>query len=330
MLQLKNATPFAADIAIFPNEQGIDTLYTVVKATFTLGNAWTLAEEQLPPQEGDEYWGEPETSSIKYASDFHTGKPSTDIVVIGEACAPNQKPVKRLEVQVSVGQLNKTLHVFGDRIWNEGQITEPEPFITMPIVYERAFGGQHKLDEHQCLAEGRNLVGCSFLGKRSTEEMNGMPLPNIEEPLELIQEQGDQPKPAGFGFCSPGWLPRRQYVGTCDEAWENERAPYLPVDFDSRHLNAAHPDLIYPGYLIGGEAISIKNMHPDGEIRVALPQIKMLCKINLAGKFYAPEINMESLIIEPNKKQLSMVWKAGFACDKKALKIDGIELKLAR
>jgi len=330
MLQLKNATPFSADIAVFPNEQGIDTLYTIVKATFSLGKSWTLVEEQLPPQAVDEHWGEPEDSSIKCPSDFHTGKSATDIIMLGDAFAPNQQPVRQLDVQLDVGQVSKTLRVIGDRVWNNGEISMPEPFTSMPIIYEKAFGGRHDFDDQQCIVDERNPLGCSFAGKRDLHEMDGLPLPNIEDPRHLIQNYDDNPMPAGFGAFSPSWLPRRQYSGSYDDAWQSGRAPYLPVDFDNRFLNAAHPDLIYPGFLKGGEPVYIKNMHPNGDIRVALPEVNILCKVNLDGKAYAPQMRIESLILDPNQLQLSLVWKAGFECDKKSLNISEIEVKLSR
>ncbi len=330
MLQLKNATPFAAGIAVFPNEQGIDTLFTMVKATFELDGGWTLADEQLPPQVEDEYWGEPGQSSIKIASDFHTGKPATDIVMLGSACAPEQRQVRQLEVKLSVGQLSKSVRVTGDRVWQNGQISSTKPFFSMPLVYERAFGGRHDIDEETYLAEERNLVGCGFAGKRSAKDMEGLALPNIEEPTDLIRYYNDTPVPAGFGFCSPNWLPRRQFAGTYDDAWQKTRAPYLPQDFDKRFLNAAHPDLIYPGYLQGGEPFSVSNMHPDGVINAVLPQVSVVCGISLQGQSHKPPMNLETVILEPNEKRLSMVWRAAFECDKKVLKISEIELKFSR
>ncbi|WP_444993950.1 DUF2169 family type VI secretion system accessory protein [Aliikangiella sp. IMCC44359] len=330
MLQLKNATPFATEIAIFPNDQGIDTLYTMVKASFILADSLVLADEQLPPQIEDEYYGEPGQSSIRVASDFHTGKPATDIIMLGEACALNTQPVQQLDVQLTVGQVNKRVRVIGDRHWHNGSISQPKPFTTMPILYEKAFGGLHQIDQENYLAEEQNPVGCGFVGKRSKQEMNEQPLPNIEDPGQLLQSLGDKQQPAGFGFCSPDWLPRRQYAGTYDSVWQQKRAPYLPADFDKRFLNAAHPDLIYPGYLQGGEPISIKNMHPEGEIKASVPEVKLLCKVKLGEQSHTPPMNLETLILEPNKKQLSMVWKAEFACDKKTLNIDEIEIKLSR
>ena len=36
MLQIRNGSPFATGIALLPDADGIDTLYLVVKGTFTL------------------------------------------------------------------------------------------------------------------------------------------------------------------------------------------------------------------------------------------------------------------------------------------------------
>ena len=63
MLQLENKTPFEAAIHLFPNAQGIDTLYVSLKATFSLSAETTkIADEQSPIQLGDEYFDDPETS----------------------------------------------------------------------------------------------------------------------------------------------------------------------------------------------------------------------------------------------------------------------------
>ena len=83
MLQLKNNTPFSAAIALFPNEQGIETLYTIVKASFRIGQQWTLMDEQAPPQQEDIFWGEPGESSLRLPSDYHPGKAATDVIMIG-------------------------------------------------------------------------------------------------------------------------------------------------------------------------------------------------------------------------------------------------------
>jgi len=330
MLQLKNNTPFSAAFALFPNEHGIDTLYTMVKATFKIGQQWTLAEQQLEPQKKDVYWGEPTESSLRLASDFHTGKASTDIIMTGMACAHQQQPVRQMDVQLSVGSVNKRIRVFGDRQWDQGRVSTPEPFNTMPLVYERAFGGKDQRDEKVFATEERNPVGLGFAGKKTEFEMNGVLLPNLECPNQLIQYYDDTPIPACFGPTAGHWQPRVASAGTYDELWQNNRAPYLPEDYHPRFMNAAHADLMYPHFLQGGEPVNIIGMHPLGELNFNLPIVKLRNKIQLEASEISFDFILETLLLDPNQLQLSMVWRSAFECDKKALKVKQITVSMMR
>lgn len=330
MLQLKNRTPFAAQLALFPNQKGVDTLYIIVKAVFTIGRQWTLADTQIPPLGADEYWSDdPASSSIKTASDIHIGKASTDVVMIGHAWAPDNSEVGFLDVSLSVGNVNKQIRVFGDRYWDNGDITTPVPFSSMPLVYERAFGGIHKVDGKIIAGEVRNPIGCGFAGKRRIKEMNGLPLPNLEDPRQFLRRVGDVVAPAGFGFISPNWQPRLSYAGTYDEHWQKYCAPYLPEDFDLRFFNMAHPDLICPGFLSGGEPVRITGVNPHGHLHFYLPTVTLKADVAFRSRTEKPIFNLETLVIEPDEMQLGMTWKAAVPCDKEALKISEVAVYLS-
>lgn len=330
MPHLENTTRFAANTALLYNEDGIDTLYIVVKATFNLGTALTLADEQIPPLATDVYWAEPGQSSLRYASDVHVGKAATDIIMVGHACAPKQKPATQLDVDVSVGKVSKTVRVFGDRQWRDGRITQPTPFTTMPLVYEKAFGGTHVVDGKADAVEMRNPVGTGFAGRRTPEQMNGIPLPNLEDPGQLIREIADCPPPACFGFCAPNWHPRVLRGGTYDDEWRTSRAPFLPKDFDKRSLNSAHADLIYPGFLEGDEPVRITHMHPNGPIQFDVPRLKLNAHVAVAGKVENPAFSLETLLLEPNRLTASLVFRAALPCDKGSGKIDNVKIALSR
>jgi hypothetical protein len=330
MLQLKNNTPFSAAFALFPNEQGVDTLYTMVKATFNIGQQWTLAEKQLAPQKEDIFWGEPGDSSLRLASDYHTGKATSDIIMTGAACAPEQQQVRQMDVSVSVGSVSKRIRVFGDRQWNQGLITAPVPFANMPLVYERAFGGVDVVEGKIRSAEERNPVGIGFAGKKSQSDMSGIALPNLECPNQLIQYYDDIPMPVCFGSIAPYWPQRAGLAGTYDELWQNNRAPYLPEDYSPRFLNSALPDLLYPGFLQGGELVNITGMHPLGELNFNLPVLKLRNKIHFESSEIAFDFTLETLLLDPNQLQLSMVWRSAFSCDKKALSVKQITVSMMR
>jgi hypothetical protein len=334
MLQLKNKTPFEAGIAVFPDENCIDTLYITIKTTFEIGMTLKVADEQVPIVYADEYWGEPGQSSLKYASEVHLTKPSTDIIMMGEACAPEKRPVSSLDVTLAVGDRKKIVRVFGDRKWiptkKRLKIYPPAPFETMPLIYERAFGGEHIIDEEkgEILFESRNPVGVGFRGKRSGKELAGAMLPNLEDPAQMITNPGDQPTPACFSYVSPSWDPRKSYAGTYDEAWQQKRSPYLPDDFDNHFFNAAHPDLVARKYLTGGEPVTITNMSPDGPLSFKLPICEMQTDTIVAGKTQIPPLNLETVLIEPNDSRLTMIWRAAIQCDKKALKVEQVDINL--
>lgn len=334
MLQLKNDTPFKANITVFPNEQGVDTLYVIVKGTFLLGHTIQLAEKQRAVALADEYWGEPGLSSLKYASEAHLSKPSTDVVVIGEACAPDQRLVTELDVSIAVEHRRKTLRVFGDRRWEKGlfgiRMSDPLPFETMPLIYERAFGGTHVVnpENNEVVFEPRNPIGRGFAGKRKSAELDGMKLPNLEDPTSLITKTTQAPAPAGCGFLSPAWEPRKSFAGTYDEVWQQTRAPYLPDDFQSEYFNAAHPDLIWHGYLQGGEPVEAINVSPAGPLRFTLPTCRVEAAVRIGGKTESPPMHLETVLLEPSVSTLCLTWRAAVPCDKKVLKVEQVEIAL--
>ena len=112
--------------------------------------------------------------------------------------------------------------------------------------YERAFGGtdRSRVKDGILESEPRNPAGTGFLGKKTALPIDGVKLPNLEDPKDLISSSRSRPKPMGFGPLAPDWEPRRSFVGTYDEAWQKNRAPYLPNDFNPRFFNAAPADLV--------------------------------------------------------------------------------------
>ena len=334
MLQLKNHTPFKAAIAVFPNERGVDSLYLVLKATFSIGRDVSIAREQLPVFLADEFRGEPGRSSLKYANEMHLAKPSTDIVVLGSARSPDGRPAQYLDVSVQVANRKKMIRVFGERKWyrfeNELRITPPAPFVSMPLIYERAYGGVHEVpqDRRRTTFDPRNPVGTGFLGSRNPAEMDRQPLPNMEDPARLISRPEDQPAPAGFGFLAASWEPRKSFAGTYDDTWQSRRAPYLPEDFQSRYFNAAHPDLVCPDYLRGGEAVTITNMSPGGLLRFNLPICEFDVMVRIEDRTETPDMNLETVLVEPDDMRFTLLWRGCVECDKKALKVHQIDVAL--
>jgi hypothetical protein len=330
MLQLKNKSPFAPSISLLPDADGVDTLFVLVRGSFELGPQLRIADKQLPPVLADEYWGDPCASSLKYASELHLGKLSTDVVVVGHAWVPPGRRVPEQLVSVQVAERAKHLRVFGDRVWKDSGFTRPEPFERMPLVYERAYGGAYaEAGSGVTHAEERNPVGVGFAGKRRASELVGQPVPNLEDPARPLQKPGDVSVPAGLGFVAASWLPRRAYAGTYDATWQQKRAPYLPLDFDPRFFNSASPELSFDRYLSGGETVTLQGVSPHGPLRFALPRAALQVQVKLAGKVETPAVNLETVLLEPDDNRCSLSWRAHIRCDKQALKIEEIIVEAA-
>lgn len=329
MLQIENHTPFKPGIAVFPNRDAIDTLYVVIKATVSLRPRIGLAAVQLPVTVADEYYEDPLTSSLKSVSDLHIGKPGTDVLLIGHAWGPNGAQATETDVTVSVAERRKTVHVVGDRTWRDGTPSAPAPFQSMPLVWERAFGGVHKTED-RVFAEERNPIGCGFRGKRPAHEFEGQPVPNLEDPSAPLRSLGQTPPPACFAPVSPSWLPRRNFAGTYDANWQKRRAPYLPDDFDPRFLQCAAPELTFDRYLEGNEPVEIHGASSTGSIGFAIPTVRPIIEVLVEGASQEPWANLETLLIEPDENRASLTWRAALPCDRKVLKVEKVLIKLRR
>jgi len=326
VLQLVNETPFKATMAVLPDRAGIDTLYVVVRATVTLQPRIALAPEQLPPVMADEYYGDPAASSLKAVSELHIGKPGTDIVITGHARAP--RPTTEMAVLVSVAERQTSLRVLGDRVWRgDGTATAPEPFTEMPLVWERAYGGRHASGERE-LAEERNPVGCGFLGERDPAELEGSPAPNLLDPKAPQERLGDEATPACFAPSAGAWLPRREFAGTYDAAWQKSRAPYLPDDFDLRFLHCANGELCFERFLQGTELVRITGMTLEGPIEFAVPTVRPQIEVVVAGSPESPRAELETLWIEPDENRASLTWRAHLGVDRKVLRVEQVSICL--
>ncbi len=330
MLQVDNRTAFKLGFGVFPNEDGVECAYGVIKATFATSGAGdpVLCDEQDDVVLVDEPWADPLTSSLKTAGEMSLVKPGTDVLLRGHAYAPGGRPAKEVDVSVKVGPLSKTVRVFGDRVWQSGVLksrpSEPTPFETMPLVYERAFGGvdPEPPDPSKTDFEPRNPVGRGLVPHDTRTGPEGRPLPNLEDPAALIRSPKDRPAPAGFGPLAPHWEPRKSYAGTYDEAWTKTRAPYLPRDFDSRFFQAAPTGLIAEGYLKGGELVEIRNATKDGVLAFNLPSCVPRLDFLFDGKEHRPALNLDTVVIDPDAGRLWMIWRACHVVDKKLLRLD--------
>jgi hypothetical protein len=274
MWRIDNRTPFAAERGWVRDREGAEVWLVAVKCTFDIRPDGTtaVAAKQPPVLRVPEFHGEPGQSSIKYESDLVQTKTTTDIILVGHAYAPGGRPVTELDVGFRVGPVRKVLRVTGDRTWQPMGISTPQPFVKMPLVYERAFGGVDvKSSRPDRDWDWRNPVGTGFAVAR--DNLTGRALPNVEYPSEAVSAWNDRPRPAGFGVVAGNWQPRVRLAGTYGDEWMKTRQPLLPQDFDDRFHQCAPPDQQPPAFLRGGEPVVTHGLTPDRDLRFFLPKV---------------------------------------------------------
>lgn len=336
MLQLANDTGLAATIFAAPDPDGIDSLYTIVKGTFALdrldaSGVPAIADEQEPPVLADEHYGEPGVSSIRVPSDVSLIKPGTDVLMVGSAYAAGGRAVQWMDVSLTAGPLHSIVRVFGNRVWRAGAATSataPEPFVQMPLVWERAFGGVDSA-KGELRGEARNPVGAGFRAPDGEKPLDGMPLPNLEDPHDPITSWKHTPAPAAFAPVAAHWQPRLSHAGTYDDAWQASRAPYLPADFDARFFQLAPPPLAAPGYFRGGEIIDITGATPAGRLAFRLPTLPLAIEYRLDNATESPPVSLDTILIEPDAARVILVWRTVLACDKKLLRVREVTARAA-
>src|SRR5262245_39121141 len=314
MWAVSNKTRFKAERAFARDERGAEIWIVAVRATFSIDGDGPRAQVSLSDDQREvviapKYFGEPGQSSLRDDTDLARTKAGTDVVLHAEAHAPGGRPARSVDVGVAIGPIVKQLRVVGERVWRKGWRsvvpTDPEPFVSLPIRYEHAWGGA--LTE----SDARDPFNPIGVGVDATP---GKPVPNIEHADNPIESTRHQGPPAGFGPVPGEWQPRLELAGTYDDAWQRERQPLVPADFNTGYFRCAPADQQVDGFLRGGEEVSLYNLTPSGLLRFRLPHIALGFRTKFDRSVVHHRGELHTVVIEPSDRRLTMVWQSALPC----------------
>ncbi len=181
--------------------------------------------------------------------DEGVAKLTPEFLVSGHAYPPGGVPAAACAVRARVGALEKVVLVFGDRHWQGDRPSAPAPFATMPLTAARSYGGSD--------------FAANPAGRGRMAEGAVRWLPNLELPADRVVRPDQAVVPAVFGPLDITHPQRVQWRGTYDERYLHEHAPGFAPDTDWRTFNLAPTDQWFAAPLVGDEAFTFENMHPE-------------------------------------------------------------------
>lgn len=314
----------AVDTMIGLDVAGREHLVVMAKATWRIpgpgGRPRPLAAQPFVPS--DDYMAEPGLSAMRYGSDFVRFKPRCDVLFDARFHSPTGEAVTTDTAAWQVGPLRKALRVHGQRRWRRklGRLvlSDPEPFVAMPLHYGLAFGGTRTYRKGSGadaveLSEAllSNPAGIGWAGSRTLAQVADEPAPCLTYLDDDIRAPNGKHRPAAFSAIGRHWHPRVTYAGTYDDAWQRDIFPFLPEDYDERFHQCAPEDqqMDYPE---GGETVVLRNLMPGRpDVRFALPALGRL-PVRVLRKGYRQEILpavVDTLFFEPDAERFTAVWR---------------------
>jgi hypothetical protein len=333
-MELINSTRMIAGYTMGMEPSGRELLVVVIKGTFRLpaeqGAPLRLHEEQLPLVMSDIFYGEPGLSSPKYEVDFAPRKHRCDVLLNATAYAPGGRPTSRVEVGAAIGDWSKSFAVVGDRVWEAmgpgiGS-SAPIPFTTMPISYDRAFGGvdQFHEDPAKHAAYMANPAGRGFHSQLVKEWVHGTPLPNTEEIGQPVNWVDGKFRPMSFGAIGRHWKSRHPFAGTYDQNWLDNVFPFLPADFDERYYQSAPSDQQLP-LPAREQTVKLVNLTADGERVFVLPHFDAPVHVfPKRGQREDLTAYIDTVLIEPDEERATMVWRVARPLKKNMFEISQV------
>ncbi len=322
-------------------------LSVLLKRTYDIipGKQCVRADSDQPLIPGDVPWGNPMNSTMRFESDFIPFKLETDVVLNGMAYAPRGTPTTSCAVAIKIADRRKDIWVIGDRTAKyvkDGSpiLSEPTPFETMELRYERAYGGIDVYsDKKTSYSYPRNPLGRGFIVENTQDGIENLQLPNLEDPTDLLTPEclciheysnwKEQPMPTGFGWLPKHYLPRAELAGIMPADREVEQelrkayAAFVPAehrniylnngirDMDFHFFNGASSGLTMP-YLRGDEEIATANFGPEGIVSFHLPGDRPEIGLDIGEGVKQTNVVIHTVMIHMEQRLVDIVWRGAF------------------
>ena len=302
-MEVVSACSLPVGSIVWQARSGSASLTVVCKATYALGPVESqLASEQDPLHEGDQFWNDDPRRALRLAGDFAPFKRRADVLLTGHAYAPRGEPARSIVARLLVGEVDKAVEVFADRVFTaEGQLREGPRFTRSPLLWQHAAGGPDTMNP----VGVRRDAPPDIYGQRA--------LPRLQPPGLHVTGPDDYIPPVGFGPIAPSWPDRRARLFHHAATWDHRRwhERPLPDDIDAAYFNAALLDQQVEA-IRPNERLVLENLDPEHPRLVTnLAPATPRATVEWASRGEeALRFRCDTLWIDTDRRRCSLTWRA--------------------
>ncbi len=330
-MQLVNHTAVPADlrVAFMPNTANRRGFLTA-KATFSVvGNRAELdrthpLEVLAEAQTRDQGMLPPDVTVVR--------RDPFEVMLLGDVVSPTD--ISEATVAMRVGPVHHALRVFGDREWISDEIGTPATFRTMPLTWERAFGGSGDIEldrdavitvrhPDNPLGRGFDLSEHARVYETQLTPPPGYPrfaaaraLPNLEDANALIRLPTDTPEPkcwapvpaaCGARFTSALAAIREDIV---EGSAPPTITPHKQRELMLCNLRHAHPDW-WINRPTRGARLTLSGVSSN-PIDVALPALRVFGDYAVGPRQGTRELIPQAIVVLANERRFTITYRSSF------------------
>lgn len=304
-MELDNHTRYPAGIFRTVIDQHRIAASVLARITFDIRDGVLVPSEEQPWIVSGPPWESP-YGPMDGDEVFYKG--GVDLFLFAHARAPGGRPVRQMEVRITVGTWQRSIRVTGERAWVRGaggglHPTDPVPFVELPLTLANAFGGKDEWDG-LTLAFSDNEHGKGYF--LTEEKAVGGRLPNIEDPRAPVTAWTDQPAPVGVVPCP---IVSAQRLRNAFELDEQGQVKKLNPTF----FNAAFPEMILPHDRVRvGDTVRVDGVRHEGPLVFRIPDAAPWLRLAFEDQVYEPPLVIDQLGIEADRGRVFIAYRHPF------------------
>jgi len=301
-MELVNHTPFPAFLwtAIADDERLMAALVTRVTFDHRGGLLTPSAEQvwRVSPAPCESPYGQVEGDDIFY-------KGGVDLILFGNAQAPAGRELTRLDVLIELGDFSRRVLVFGDRTWERrgaGLLpSQPQPFRTLSLGLENAFGGKADWDGLE-VPFADNPAGKGYYLEE--DQALSQPLPNLEDPEHLVRNWDDRPDPVGLGLCPMANSKRLRHGVEFDDHGALRK-------LHPRLFNSAFPEMVVAN-VKPGDRCRLVGVSKSGSMKFSIPDLHLRIRLTFDKEVIERPLAIEQVGVEIDASRVFITYRYPF------------------